>query len=190
MTVYDIFMHYYNDDISQAVTNVTEAEWYPCLTTIEQYEANHGNNVNNGAYINIDYATEHYGERIKKDKESIEFIYMSTNEKPTPSENTEAYEKYITNSMKITNPKYDMIFVWDGLGIIEGASHGSGSNVIVDQLYFDKMKRLKFKPWFFHSKYHSLKAAMTRAEQLIDLFGKEHIMIGKEVDLTQYIEIV
>jgi hypothetical protein len=190
MTVYDIFMHYYNDDIGQAVTNVTETDWYPCLTTVEQYEANHGNTVHDGSYVDIDYATSHYTDRLNKDKEAIEFVYMSKNEKPSAAENTEAYEKFITNSMRIDNPKYDMIFVWDGLGIMEGTKYGSGDSAITDQLYFDKMKRLKFKPWFFHSKYHSLKAAMTRAEQLIDLFGKEHIMIGKEVDLTQYIEIV
>jgi hypothetical protein len=52
------------------------------------------------------------------------------------------------------------------------------------------MKRVNIKPWFFHSTYHSLRAAMSKAETLVDLFGKENILVGKEVDLTQYIDIV
>jgi hypothetical protein len=211
MTEYDIFMHYYNDDIGKAVTNIAETEWYPCLTTIDEYDVKakdprnvygdvvgQGNiakynakyptrTVNANDYVTLDYMKEFYNNKLVNDKESLEFIYISENTTSNIAENTEVYEKFVTNSMTIRNPKYDMIFIWDGLGVYENKYDKTDPK---NQLYFDKMKRLRFRPWFLHSKYHSLKAAMIRASELIDLFGKDHIMVGKEVDLTQYIDIV
>lgn len=142
-------------------------------------------------YLDINDLDE---EKAKNDLETLEIIHISNKETDT-AETTDDYEKYILNSLKVTNPKYDMLFIYDGLGYFHFKHEKDMETDDEDyqaqtQLYFDKMKRVTIRPWFFHSTYHSLKAALTKAEALIDLFGKDNILIGKEVDLTQYIEIV
>lgn len=185
MTEYDVFMHYYNDDIGKAVTNKVKTKWISGITTVNEYTK--GKEVSNN-YVDLEYISSNnlYQEKFNREEECLENIYISKNATPNAKENTEKYEELVISSININNPKYDMIFVWDGLGIYESKQNDNTAN----QLYYDKMKRLQSQPWFFHSKYHSLKAAIEKANQLIDLFGKEHIMIGKEVDLTQYIEVV
>ena len=182
MTTYSIFMHYYNDDIGKAVTNSTECKWYPCLTTPTEYGISNPDHT----YLQLDDMNQI---KLSKNQESLEVLFMSSNSATPVEENTAKYELYVVNNANILNPKYDMIFVWDGLGYYNNPDTTDPTNV-QDQLYFDKMKRLNFKPWFFHSTYHSLRAAITKAEQLVDLFGKDNIIIGKEVALDQYIDIV
>ena len=213
MTTYTIFMHYYNDKISKPVTNATECNWYPGLTQPESYKIKYqmtqdgkfATDPTTGEKIIIPYDHEYLQlsdmdqNRLAKDQEALEHIYIyydtsktvpssggtDTNDASDNSSiNTAKYEELIVNSSRIDNPKYDMIFVWDGLGYYIEEHKRS------NQLYFDKMKRIKFRPWFFHSTYHSLRAALTKANDLVDLFGKDHIIIGKEVDLAQFIDIV
>lgn len=193
MTEYDLFIHYYNDSIGKAVTNNVDCDWYPCTTkrNVDEYPSlplEYQTEENKDKLLDFEYMNK---ERLDNDTEALEILYMSKSEVTDVSENTAAYEKYIISASRITNPKYDMIFVWDGLGYYISTQKGKdGQQESINQLYFDKMKRVSFKPWFFHSKYHSLKAVMTKAQELIDLFGKDHVMIGKEVDLKQYIDIV
>lgn len=69
----------------------------------------------------------------------------------------------------------------------------SGVSDIVDAIpnaVYERMERLKMDPWFLIATCNSLKAAMTKAEQLIDIYGKDAVKIGKIVPLDQYIEIV
>ena len=69
----------------------------------------------------------------------------------------------------------------------------SGVSEIVDAIpnaVYERMERLKMDPWFLIATCNSLKAAMTKAEQLIDIYGKDAVKIGKIVPLDQYIEIV
>lgn len=69
----------------------------------------------------------------------------------------------------------------------------SSVGVIVDaipNIVYERMERLKMDPWFLITTCSSLKAAMTKAEQLVDLYGKDAVKIGKVVPLDQYIEIV
>lgn len=190
MTTYDIFMHYYNDRIGKAVTNLTDCKWYSCLTTPSQYREFDDEEqpiVYNHTYLQNQDMDQ---EKLDKNQETLEvlYIYYDTKEHSdstnNPDINAAKYEELIVQSSSIFNPKYDMIFIWDGLG------YYTDDNEQTNQLYFDKMKRVNFRPWFFHSMYHSLKAALSKAETLINLFGKDHIMIGKEVDLTQYIDII
>lgn len=220
MTTYSIFMHYYNTDINKAVTNVTECEWLPADTantrqlTVEDKDAT--TSGNNKAfktedatirlvedYINDQYDGKQYNELREKDEQALEYLYISPST-TVGSEDTNIYEKLMISGLSVNNPKYDMVFMWDGLGYITNeyykemtynSSNNNKTKYFEDQastatLYYDKMKRIQFLPWFFHSTYHSLQAAMNRASQLVNVYGKEHIMIGKEVDLTQYIDIV
>jgi hypothetical protein len=69
----------------------------------------------------------------------------------------------------------------------------SGVSEVVEDIpnaVYERMERLKMDPWFLMTTCGSLKAAMTKAEQLIDIYGKDAVKIGKVVPLDQYIEIV
>lgn len=194
MTTYTLFMHYYNDAIGKSVSNTTKCKWYSALTTKAEYD-NEKETDKHSPYLDITDIKNH--DEYKKDLETLEFIHIS-NKSTDTDETTTDYENYILSSIKVTNPKYDMLFIYDGLGYFNFKDEKPGTIKLTadatytaqTQLYFDKMKRVTIRPWFFHSTYHSLKAALTKAEALIDLFGKDNILIGKEVDLTQYIEIV
>lgn len=184
MTTYTVFMHYYNDSIGKAVSNASQCKWHSALD--KTYK---------GKYLDDKYIdiTDLDPTLIAKDQETVEIIHIS-NEITDTAETTGDYEKYILETTRVDNPKYDMLFVYEGLGYFnyrdqKGATT-TGDYAQKTQLYFDKMKRVHIKPWFFHSTYHSLRAAMSKAETLVDLYGKENILVGKEVDLTQYIDIV
>lgn len=239
-TTYDLFMHYYNDHIGQCVTNRTTCEWYQAETKISEYNPMYQpmtekdieypdratdkqkEVIRRSNRIGSDYLTYNQMDQYKlqHDQETLEIIYISPDSETEPNQynekvdlnlNTSKYEELVVNSSHITNPKYDMIFTWDGLGYFNGPKETNpdhqiivgvqknndqeGDTVLVkdnvqDLLYYDKMKRIKFRPWFFHSKYHSLKAIMDKANELVDIFGKDNILIGKEVPLEQYIEVV
>ena len=185
MTTYTVFMHYYNDTIGKAVSNASQCKWYSALETTYK-----GKSLGD-KYLDI---TDLDPTLVAKDQETVEIIHIS-NETTDTAETTGDYEKYILEATRVDNPKYDMLFVYDGIGYFyykdqKGVEDTSSDYAQKTQLYFDKMKRVNIKPWFFHSTYHSLRAAMSKAEALVDLYGKENVLVGKEVDLTQYIDIV
>lgn len=192
MTQYTIFMHYYNDKIGNAVTNTTKCKWNDALMTIGKYNNNDDtSDPNKQRYLALSDIDKN---KIKNGQECLETIYISST-KPDTAENTRVYEEYVLTSTDIGNPKYDMLFIYNGLGYYnykqqKDCDTGDTKFLEQTQLYFDKMKRVQLKPWFFHSTYHSLKSAMSKAETLVNLFGKNNILIGKEIDLSQYIDIV
>lgn len=57
------------------------------------------------------------------------------------------------------------------------------------KVYYEKFKRFEFSPWFVYSNCGSLKQAMIKAEELVNIVGIDNLIIGKVVDLTQYIEL-
>lgn len=115
------------------------------------------------------------------------------------------------------NPKYDMLFMYTGVGTASfpGWHLGQEQNypkyypweskndtvmihmpqeyngdLFVPEVYMERMKRTSLDPWFFHSQHASLKSAMTKAEELVNILGKNGVKIGKVVALDQYIDIV
>jgi hypothetical protein len=60
---------------------------------------------------------------------------------------------------------------------------------ITPKVYYEKFKRFEFSPWFVYANCGSLKQAMTKAEELVNIVGIDNLIIGKVVDLTQYIEL-
>lgn len=105
-------------------------------------------------------------------------------------------QQIITNESRPSNPKYDMIFMYQGLGKEEADrpvynENPTNSNAqITPYVYYDDMKRVTLSPWFFYSQYGSLKAAMAKAAELANIMGTDGVLIGKDVALDQYIEIV
>ena len=105
----------------------------------------------------------------------------------------ELYEIVIEET-RSSNPKYDMVFMYDGIGYEEAdvACYNPDDNDVcqVPYVYYDKMKRVKLDPWFLFSTHASLNSAMTKAKELVNILGKDAVKIGKVVPLDQYIEIV
>lgn len=107
-----------------------------------------------------------------------------------------ANQRIITSESKTTNPKFDMIFAYNGLGEKEAdraVYNGNPTNTNpppTPYIYYDNMKRVIGNPWFFYAQYGSLQAAMTKAKELVNILGTEGVIIGKCVALDQYIEIV
>ena len=104
-------------------------------------------------------------------------------------------EKYqiVIDESKASNPKYDMVFMYDGIANVtgEGMLHPPTTTTAgKPYLYYERMKRIKLDPWFLYSSHGSLASAMSRAKQLINILGKDAVKIGKVVSLDQYIEIV
>lgn len=118
------------------------------------------------------------------------------------------------------NDKYDMLFMYTGVGSVTfpgwhiGAEtaypayfpwESRNDTVALDQntdygstpqdhftpeVFMEHMKRVQLDPWFFHSQHASLKSAMNKATELVNLLGKDAVKIGKVVALDQYIDIV
>lgn len=107
----------------------------------------------------------------------------------------ELYETVIEES-RATNPKYDMVFMYDGIGYAESRTGAADYNPPqnddkqVPYVYYERMKRVKLDPWFLFSTHASLNSAMTKAKELVNILGKDAVKIGKVVPLEQYIEIV
>lgn len=173
MTKYNIYVRYYNDSIGKCVTNTTDCKWYGCTET--EY-----NERFLGHYITHSDMDQ---DKLKREKETLETLFISR-EETTTEEDINIYDELITEASTVMNPKYDMIFIWEGLGYYKD------EEVEINQIYFDKMKRVYFRPWFFHSTSSSLKYSLEKVEELIDLFGKENVMLVKEVPLDQYVDIV
>ena len=99
----------------------------------------------------------------------------------------------IIDETKASNPKYDMVFMYDGIGNITGegmVNPPTNNSQSKPYLHYERMKRIKLDPWFLYSSHGSLRSAMSRANQLINIMGRDAVKIGKVVSLDQYIEIV
>lgn len=105
-------------------------------------------------------------------------------------------QNIIVEEGKPSNPKLSMIFMYNGIAKFEAEKNVLNPNPknqnppVTPYVYYDEMKRVECNPWFFYEQYGSLKAAMTRASELVNIFGKGNVLIGKEVALDQYIDIV
>ena len=108
---------------------------------------------------------------------------------------SELYQKVADNAIS-TNPKYDMIFAYDGVSYVESRTGNADYNPPpndakqIPYAYYDKMKRIIADPWFLHSTHASLNSAMAKAKELVNIFGSNAVKIGKVVPLEHYIEIV
>lgn len=58
-------------------------------------------------------------------------------------------------------------------------------------IYYDKMQRIQVDNiWFYRNKVLSLKDLETKVKRFVSIYGKENILIGKEVDLKEYIDFI
>ena len=161
-TEYQIICRYYNTDMSKCVTNLTTSEW---------------SSSNSG--------------KQTASKEIFKFYtgYKSDGKTALTEEEKAAalqdLQSAIIEGNRATNPKFDMLFVYDGRDVMYSTLDGKLPYVLTD-----KMDRIKISPWFVHSTYGALSSAMLKAQELIKWLGKDNVRIGKVVPLEQYIDIV
>lgn len=146
---------------------------------------------------------EYIQKQVSEGKAVIEYVYIRPADAFTGDTNGTKrkaaalldQEKYqiIIDQNQAGNPKYDMVFMYDGIEAItgEGTLNPPPNNTTSKPyLHYERMKRIKLDPWFLYSSHGSLRSAMTRANQLVNIMGKDAVKIGKVVSLDQYIEIV
>lgn len=148
-------------------------------------------------------------QRLQSENKAVEeYCIIEPKDSMSTSSNTQLHT-YMSERMKydldmydiiieeslITNPKYDMVFMYDGIAydesIIADYHPENGKEPVqAPYMYYDKMKRIKLDPWFLYSTHASLKSAMIKAKELVNILGKDGVKIGKVIPLDQYIDIV
>lgn len=193
-TQYQVFCRYLNTNVNHCLTNKTVQDWM----SIDEYnsiaskaEEGDADAINKKAEID---------KKVKEGKLVVEILQIrpehiikkSADQKEASQLDTDLYQIVIDESVA-TNPKYDMVFLYDGVTSVTGelpinADNNDTSNEPI--VLYEKMKRIKSDPWFLYSTHASLQSAMAKARELVNLLGKDSVQIGKVVELDQFIEIV
>lgn len=176
-TQYQIFCKYYHSSVNKIVNNLTKVKWV-------QAEDNPNRNSYNTAESKP--GIENCWIRPENGNESDDW-----KKKAVMLDNR--FNKIITDETNANNPKYDMVFIYDGVTSVTGPNKidtDGDDNATPPIVYYERMKRMEVTPWFLYATCASLNAAMTKASELVSIIGKENVMIGKVVALDQYIEIV
>lgn len=231
VTTYQIFIRYFNENVGKPLTNQTTVEWVGAeewndleeyyntnkteYTKLLQAMQNGTIKTYNMTTVQLNMYTEctRYLELLQHindddGKVVLENVTIRSYDSGTTAQlkkaakqlDMEMYQTVIDETYA-SNPKYDMIFMYDGIGnVVFPGYNGVASQVdknppsndtkIAPEVYYERMKRIKLDPWFLHSTYHSLRAVMNRAEELVNILGVDGVKIGKVVALDQYIEIV
>ena len=122
-----------------------------------------------------DSGKDKYGDRL----DGIE-------EHPIKNEDIESVKSKVKESKKVNDITYSL----EGRLMKFAIDVKKGTDKEIPTLLYERMKRIKENPWFLYSTHASLTSAMEKAQNLVDLIGKNNVMIGKVVPLDQYIDIV
>lgn len=223
-TQYQVFCRYLNENVNHALTNQTETEWINAeelnditkfyeenVTSYEDIKTRIINGTIRKDQLSVQELNiydkcgryEDVQDKIEKQKIVAEYCIVEPADSSTDANgrkkkaerDLELYSKVIQETAA-TNPKYDMVFIYDGIAYAESrnglADYNSGSNNSkqIPYVYYERMKRVKLDPWFLFSTHASLNSAMIKAKELVKILGKDAVKIGKVVPLDQYIEIV
>lgn len=214
-TTYQIFCRYYHSSAGKVVTNESKVVW-------KQAEESHGHT--DGKQIAPSTSTKSVSgqENMIIRHEDYLRVNIGDDNVQSGSKGSKEYYQKVTQAKSIdtalsniivdeavsSNPKYDMIFLYDGLVTCEGAPAVNTSKYIYKPgqtqtneasplqvnppiVYYEKMKRFEGPaPWFLYATASSLTAIMKKAEELVNIMGKNNVIIGKVVDIEEYIDIV
>lgn len=214
-TRYQIFCRYFQASSNRAVTNETTVEWV-------QAEQTHGHTDTNSQQPPVTMDTKsiegyenmyirHEDRSCVAHKQGYADRDQERAGKKRAEENKKICQKIdtqlsmiVSKESRSSNPKYDMMFVYDGLteclsaDIVKSTKYGDTDNIIEDptdyrsaaHVYYERMKRIDGPaPWFEYATCASLTVAMRKAEELVNIMGKENVIIGKVVNLKEYIDI-
>ena len=180
-TKYEIYCKYYHSSINKVVNNTTTVKWVQA--------------EDSGAVPrNVDRASSLPGIENcwVRPEDGLNNDYNGTKRRAAVTIDNNLYS-IMTSEISHENPKYDMIFVYDGIISTKGEekrNKETGDIATAPVVYYERMKRLDMTPWFLYATCASLNVAMAKAGELVNLIGKENVIIGKVVSLDQYIEIV
>lgn len=209
-TQYQIYCRYFHSTMNKMVTNETTAVW-------KQAEESHQHDTN-GQQKTVEPTTTHnIGEEVMLIRQYDIFgRNLAMTNGVTALENSQkqrslaidaAMTQIINNEMTSNNPKYDMMFVYDGIVSCTGPNSdnpwvGGGTydlntsqlnenSKAAPEVYYEKMRRLEIPaPWFLYATCASLRMAMIKAEEIVKIMTPENVFIGKVVNLDDYIDIV
>lgn len=183
-TKYEIFCKYYHSTVNRIVNNVTPVEWVQAEKSCGGVTPRNVNNAKSEPGVENCWVRPEDG------------LYSDTNgaKRRAAVQLDNNLYSLMTAEVNHENPKYDMIFVYDGVTSTtceeKRNKSSSGDKSTPPIVYYERMRRLEMVPWFLYTTCASLTAAMTKAGELVNLVGKDNVIIGKVVSLDQYIEIV
>lgn len=246
-TQYQIFCRYYHSRVNRVVTNETDIKWIQAETP--KTDGGPHSHTTVGAQYNLQpnklYSKPgvenmwirqgdemqiylRQGRFNSSDQTALNNLLRSYN---TAVQTMAKRNAQIDNAMTqcinteslMDNPKYDMMFIYDGVESCIGpeadhaemspastAAGGTGAERIQEfvggqdppaapsfvskhtqaEVYYEKMKRIETTaPWFLYATCASLIAAMAKAEEIVKIMGAENVIIGKIVNLGEYIDI-
>lgn len=196
-TQYQVFCRYYNAKASHAALNNMDVKW-------TSWESRPSKSID-GASELISYNTEGEPNGVYQNlwirPEDGLYGGKGTNAAVVSADYREQailldnrLQQVVINATVNTNPKYDMIFTYAGIGTQSGEAkrhvNPETDTSIAPVCYYEKMKRLDMCPWFLYATCGSLSFAMEKGEELVRIMGVENVLIGKVVSLDQYIDIV
>lgn len=85
----------------------------------------------------------------------------------------------------ISNDKFDMLFIYNGVETLSAKVSFGGSNTVIGE----KFLRCNGQPWFVASRVSSFQDALNIAKRLIKSIGKDNVQIVKVVPLDMKVEI-
>lgn len=216
-TQYQIFCRYYHSSAGKIVTNESEVTW-------KQAEDAHSHDENGKQVApSVNTVSVKGKENMIIRNEDYLRVTSSNNESSRGYPMTQEYNQRLKNAKAIdtalsnliaeetenSNPKYDMIFLYDGINICEGAEVVNTEKFVLPSLtsvtttektivsrtspivYYERMRRLDGPaPWFLYASASSLKAILKKAEELINIMGSDNVIIGKVVEISEYLDIV
>lgn len=188
-TQYQVFCRYYNAKSNHAVLNNQQVKWTP-------WEARSNKRIDDAAE-QITYDTEGnpngtFQNLFIRPGDSL-YQDTSGNKKEEAVRLDTRLQQVLVNANAMTNPKYDMLFTYAGVGTYTGeAKRNQTQNEVTMEpvVYYERMQRLTVTPWFLYATLMSLEAAMEKGEELVRIMGTGNVLIGKVVALDQYIDIV
>lgn len=211
-TQYQIYCRYFHSTMNKMVTNETTAEW-------KQAEESHPHDTNGHQQSILPTTTHKSGEEVMLIRQydifgrsldlnqGADISNIINQQKQRSLAIDAAMTLVINNEMTSDNPKYDMMFIYDGIASCTGPNSdnpwiGGGNKALnteqiaenakaAPEVYYEKMRRLEIPaPWFLYATCASLRMAMIKAEEIVKIMTPENVFIGKVVNLDDYIDIV
>ena len=188
-TQYQIFCRYYHDTANRAILNDYLCEWV-------QWEDRPVQRIDDAEEL-IDYSI--IGNPIKVYENMWirpeDGLYEDDDGKKRKAAGKldNKLQQVIINANNNSNPKYDMIFMYDGISSFEGEQKRNPPDTdksVNPLVYYEKMKRVDMCPWFLYATVSSLHTAMEKGEELVRIMGTKNVLIGKVVAIDQYIDII
>ena len=202
-TKYQVFCRYLHPRTNKAILNDLHCEWHPapqhpyfnkpdsCQEVITYDRTGRATDVYEHMWIRPE-------DDCWVDTSVFERADVIANLKKNATNLDTRFNDLIQDSNQLSNPKYDMLFYFDGVETMDGETNRrnrqpvtkGGTPYYQTKLFYQKMKRLDMCPWVLYATVASLTVVLEKANEIVNIMGVENVLVGKVVALEQYIEIV